>query len=288
MFTFMAGATTTGAVDAKYNVVRKSSAIPRANFAMISAVAGATRSRSVLCATAMCSIALSRFASLPEESPNRSVMTFCPLSAANVSGVTNSRASHASPPAPHTQTGSPELLSAWSFQSYPPKRCQKLFHSRPPSHARATQGGYDRLRFASRAFHILIHHAKIVVLAELRNFVARLGQPPCNLLVRILAPAAQPTFQLLARRRQNKNRHRLGNLFFHLRRALNVDLQHQIESLPPRFLQPLFRRAVRMLSKNPRVLQKFAARNHGVEFRFRYEIIAFPAGLGRPARPCST
>src|SRR5256884_6808181 len=31
MFTFIAGATTTGAVDARYKVVRKSSAIPRAN-----------------------------------------------------------------------------------------------------------------------------------------------------------------------------------------------------------------------------------------------------------------
>src|SRR5262244_3901804 len=41
----------------------------------------------------MCSIAESRFASPVASGPaNRSVMTFCPLSAANVSGVTNSRA----------------------------------------------------------------------------------------------------------------------------------------------------------------------------------------------------
>src|SRR5882762_5192777 len=92
IFTFMAGATTTGAVDARYKVVRKSSAIPRANFAMMSAVAGATSNKSVRCATAMCSMALSRLAPPPEESPKRSVITFCPLSDANVSGVTNSRA----------------------------------------------------------------------------------------------------------------------------------------------------------------------------------------------------
>src|SRR5215472_1690227 len=59
---------------------------------MMSAVAGATRRRSERCATAMCSMALSRLASPPEESLNRSVMTFCPLKAAKVSGVTNSRA----------------------------------------------------------------------------------------------------------------------------------------------------------------------------------------------------
>src|SRR5580704_3930150 len=93
MFTFIAGATTTGAVEARYNVVRKSSAMPCANFARMSAVAGATSNRSVRCATAICSIAESRFASPPASGPaNRSVMTFCPLSAANVSGVTNSRA----------------------------------------------------------------------------------------------------------------------------------------------------------------------------------------------------
>ncbi len=43
-----------------------------------------------------------------------------------------------------------------------------------------------------------------------------------------------------------------------------------------------------MFSENPGVLQKFAARDQGVEFRFRDKIIALPAGLGRPARPCST
>src|SRR3989440_6248654 len=91
MFTFIAGAITTGAVEAKCRVVKKSSAIPRANFAMTSAVAGATSSKSVRCATAICSIALSRLAS-PPDSANKSVITFCPDNAANVRGVTNSRA----------------------------------------------------------------------------------------------------------------------------------------------------------------------------------------------------
>src|SRR5258708_19638077 len=96
-----------------------------------------------------------------------------------------------SPAATGTQTGSPEVLSAWSFQSFPPKRCQKLFHSRPPSRVRAAQGGHNRLRFASRAFHILIHHAKIV-LAKGRNLIAHLRQPPRDLFARILTARAQP------------------------------------------------------------------------------------------------
>src|SRR5215475_6148057 len=92
MFTFIAGASTTGAVEARYSVERKSSANPRANLPRVSAVAGATSSKSVRCATAICSMADSRFASPPSEFAKTSVMTFWPLSAANVRGVTNSRA----------------------------------------------------------------------------------------------------------------------------------------------------------------------------------------------------
>ena len=59
----MAGATTTGEVEARYNVLRKSSATPLANFASTSAVAGATSNRSVRCATAIWSMAESRLPS---------------------------------------------------------------------------------------------------------------------------------------------------------------------------------------------------------------------------------
>src|SRR5947208_816500 len=83
MFTFMAGAITTGAVVARNKVERKSSARPLANLAITSAVAGATTSASIAWATAICSTADSMFGSC-EPSPNRSVMTFSPLKAANV------------------------------------------------------------------------------------------------------------------------------------------------------------------------------------------------------------
>ena len=51
MLTFMAGATTTGPVKARYSVVRKSSARPWASLAIRSAVAGAIASTSFSCAT---------------------------------------------------------------------------------------------------------------------------------------------------------------------------------------------------------------------------------------------
>ena len=52
----MAGATSTGARVAVYSVDRKSSAIPFANLPMMFAVAGATSSRSIDDASAMCSM----------------------------------------------------------------------------------------------------------------------------------------------------------------------------------------------------------------------------------------
>src|SRR5258707_8009516 len=76
---------------------------------------------------------------------------------------------------------------------FPPKRCQKFFHPGPPARAGAAQCGHDGLHFASRAFHVFVHHAKIIVLAKLRNLFARLRQPPRNFFARILAALAQPT-----------------------------------------------------------------------------------------------
>ena len=53
MFVFMAGARSTGAVVARYNEERKSSAIPLASLPMTSAVAGATTSSAMDDASAM-------------------------------------------------------------------------------------------------------------------------------------------------------------------------------------------------------------------------------------------
>ncbi len=58
----------TGAVVARNMVVRKSSAMPWANLARMSAVAGAMTSASVDCAASMCSTEPRRFPSWPEPS----------------------------------------------------------------------------------------------------------------------------------------------------------------------------------------------------------------------------
>ena len=73
MLVFIAGASTTGPVKARYRVERKSSARPWANFASRSAVAGATTRAWASCATRMCSTALASVSS--PEAANRSVIT---------------------------------------------------------------------------------------------------------------------------------------------------------------------------------------------------------------------
>src|SRR5260370_15317949 len=65
------------------------------------------------------------------------------------------------------------------------ERCQKFIHSRAAPRARAAERRHDRLRFASRAFHVVAQHAIIVILAERRNFIPRLRQTPRKLFARI-------------------------------------------------------------------------------------------------------
>ena len=83
MCVFIAGAISTGAFVARYSEVRKSSAIPLANFPMMLAVAGATSRRSMLDASEICS--MSEFA----PGSNWLVNTRCRVIASNVSSPTN-------------------------------------------------------------------------------------------------------------------------------------------------------------------------------------------------------
>src|SRR5208282_925157 len=125
-------------------------------------------------------------------------------------------------------------------------------------------------------------------LAQAREEIARLRQPPRNFFLGVLAAVAQTPFQFLARRRQNKNGHCFGQLLLYLCRALHVNLEHQVQTPHPRFVQPFLRRAVRMLPEDTRVFQKFTPGDHGVKLSFGDEIITFSSGLGRPPGPGST
>ena len=83
MFTFIAGASRSGALLASTTAVKRSLAIPAARRAIASAVAGATISRSASSASWMCPIA----ASLPRSNSSRD--TGAPESVCIVSGVMN-------------------------------------------------------------------------------------------------------------------------------------------------------------------------------------------------------
>ncbi len=83
MFTFIAGARSTGAFVARYSDVRKSSAMPFANLPITLAVHGATSSRLMPSAIAMCSMS----AFMPGR--HCDVMTGRLVMASNVTGPTN-------------------------------------------------------------------------------------------------------------------------------------------------------------------------------------------------------
>src|SRR6266404_2021227 len=186
------------------------------------------------------------------------------------------------------QTGSPELSSEHSSQSFPSKRCQKFLNASTPPGTGAAYRGHYGLYLVPSACDVIIHDTIIVVLTEFRNLVARPSQAPRNFFVGILAAAAQPALQFFTRGRQNKNGHGLGKFLFYLSGSLDIDLQHEVDSLFSGFLQPLFWSAVGMLAEDLRVLQEFAALDHGPEFLVGNKIITFPASLGRAARPSGT
>src|SRR5580692_1683424 len=128
MLTFMAGATTTGAVVARNRVPRKSLAMPWANLARTSAVAGTTSSASIDCATAMCSTAESIFGCSAEPAPNMSVMTFSPESAAKVRGRINSWAARVMTTCTRTpRSCSSRTISAALYAAMPPLTPRAIF-----------------------------------------------------------------------------------------------------------------------------------------------------------------
>src|SRR5215471_3264944 len=167
----------------------------------------------------------------------------------------------------------------------PSKRCKQLVHECAAPFARATQRQYNRLRFTTRTFHVVVHHTKIIKLLAGHNFIARLGQPPGNLFVAILAATAQAPLEFLARRRQNENRHGLRQFFLHLRRTLHIDLKDQVEPPLPSLLQPFLRGTVRMLAEDTGILQKLAPGYHGGKLSLGDEIITLSTGFSRPSRP---
>src|SRR5271166_3604319 len=160
----------------------------------------------------------------------------------------------------------------------PSKRRQDFLYAIAATCARASQGQYNRLRFFSRTFHIIVYYTKIVKLLARYYLFVRFREPSRYFLVGVLPPVAQPPLQLFPRGWKYKDCHRFRQLLLDLRCALYVDLQHQVQAPAARFLQPLYRRAVGMFAKHTRVLQKLTPGHHGVELRLSDEIIAFSTG----------
>src|SRR3990170_7992893 len=137
----MAGATMTGAAVARYSVVRKLSAMPRAILARVLAVAGAITSASNPWDTPMCSTTLSTFAGASP--PNMVVITSRPVKAAKVSGAMNSCACR--------------VITTWtSSRSCCNRRTSSaaLYAATPPLTPSTTRMGLLTLLFAALAVFV--------------------------------------------------------------------------------------------------------------------------------------
>src|ERR1700692_3224680 len=101
------------------------------------------------------------------------------------------------------------------MRSLSSKRFQYLACALAQTTAKTPRGHRDRLDFASGAFHIVIHHEKIILRVTL-NFLPGPFQPPLERLFGVLPPRPQPPFQFFLRRRKNEDGNREGQLLFYL------------------------------------------------------------------------
>ena len=168
MFTFMAGASKTGARVASTTAASRSSAMPAAMRAMKSAVAGATTSRSASSASRMCPISASCAAS------KRSSATGAPDSVCSVSGAMNLVAASVIT----TRTVAPALTnrrqsSAALYAAIPPvtPRTIRLPATRASAAAPVTEPFISR-----RIYRSLSHRTSMAIQSDPVNHPARDGK----------------------------------------------------------------------------------------------------------------
>src|SRR5712692_9286546 len=159
------------------------------------------------------------------------------------------------------------------------KGVQNLFYARPGVVAAAARRQRHGLHFAAGALHVVIHDDEII-LREVLHFLSRALQPPGDFFPGVLPAGAQAALQLLPRRRHDEDGDGTRQfLHLHLLRSLDVNLQHQVEALALRLLEPLPRRAIPILAEDAGVLKELALRHHALEFGLGKKIIPFPRAL---------
>src|SRR5882672_10201517 len=146
-------------------------------------------------------------------------------------------------------------------------------------------GAHDRGQVAPRFFELFVYY-NIIKLVAMRDLVARVPQPALDGLLAVLAPPPQAMLELAEdrRRRKDEDAHRVGKGLADLPGALPVDLQHDVEALGARFLDPSSRSAV-AVAVHLRRFEKVAALEHRVEGLAVDEMVFTAVQLARAGSP---
>src|SRR5574337_764964 len=145
--------------------------------------------------------------------------------------------------------------------------------------AAAARCGGDGLHLAAGALQVVVYYDEIVI-AEALHLLPGPFEASRDFFLRILPPGTYAVLELLPGGRHDEDSHRLRELLLHLLRALHINFQHKVLIRAPRLLEPLPRRPVPVPAEHPGVLEELSLLNHALEFRFRNEIIPFPAAFG--------
>ncbi len=152
------------------------------------------------------------------------------------------------------------------FQNRPDLR----LHTAPAHPLGAHNGGQG---FVGPGEFLINQH--VIVSAVIANLVSCVAQPPFDDCIGIFAARAQPLFQDLAGRGQDKNTHRIGNLTLQLSRTLHVNVEYQVKTL---LLGPLQHPAVGavIVAEDLGIFQKLAQRDALFEIRAGDKMIVTP------------
>src|SRR5262245_56061920 len=155
-------------------------------------------------------------------------------------------------------------------------------------------GKYLALAAAARAYDLperrlgsieVFVNYTIFELSGVRHFFLGVGEAALDHSLRILAPAAQAALELLDRGRQDEDPDAVRVELAHLRRALPVDLEHQVLPALQGLGDDLAGGAV-AVAVHQRVLEKLAAIAHREERRLVDEVVLAPVLLAGARRAC--
>src|SRR5882672_9566300 len=144
---------------------------------------------------------------------------------------------------------------------------------------------HDRGQVAPRFFKLFVYY-NVIKLGKVPDFLARVPQPALDGFFGVLASPPQAALKLFQGRwrRKDEDTYRVGEGLADLPGALPIDLQHDVQSLGARLLDPLLRGAVTVAVHFGR-FQEIAALEHRLEGLAVDKVILAAVELAGARRP---